>query len=245
MNRHTHIHIHSHTCTNTHTQTHTHTYTHSLSLSVLSLVHTLTLSLSLSLSHTHTQVQAKELDNRPCQCTLRCFDKVPLEQRKKIFDNFWALGVFDVQTAYLLGCVKVLNVRKSYTFTPLSSRRNFSRVFYVKNSRGVSIRVCKTAFLRIHSISNGRLDRALRVTEGGSPLQDQRGRHPPANKTDANVFKHVNDHIESFPHYTSHYSRKDNPNKLYLSPDLSLSKMYSLYKTHCEEQGYDIARVGV
>ena len=142
MNRHTHIHIHSHTCTNTHTQTHTHTYTHSLSLSVLSLVHTLTLSLSLSLSHTHTQVQAKELDNRPCQCTLRCFDKVPLEQRK-IFDNFWALGVFDVQTAYLSGCVKVLNVRKSYTFTPLSSRRNFSRVFYVKNSRGVSIRVCK------------------------------------------------------------------------------------------------------
>ena len=72
-------------------------------------------------------------------------------------------------------------------------------------------------------------------------MQDQRGRHPPAKKTDANVLKHVNDHIESFPHYTSHYSRKDNPNKLYLSPDLSLSKMYSLYKTHCEEQGYNIA----
>ena len=137
--------MHKHTHTNSHTNSHTHTYTNSLSLSLfcLSYTHSHSLSLCLSLSHTHTQVQAKELDNRPCQCTLRCFDKVPLEQRKKIFDNFWALGVFDVQTAYLSGCVKVLNVRKRYTSSPLSSRRNFSRVFYVKNSRGVSIRVCK------------------------------------------------------------------------------------------------------
>ena len=40
--------------------------------------------------------------------------------------------------------------------------------------------------------------------------------------------------MSKFPCYQSHYSRQDNPNRKYLSPDLSISKMYALYK---EEQG--------
>ena len=45
----------------------------------------------------------------------------------------------------------------------------------------------------------------------------------------------VKEHIESFPKYRSHYSRKDNPHRSYLSPTLSTSKMFELYKTKCSE----------
>ena len=43
------------------------------------------------------------------------------------------------------------------------------------------------AFLKIMGVSNGRLDCALRaqILKGGSPHQDQRGRHKPGNKTEA------------------------------------------------------------
>lgn len=97
------------------------------------------------------------------------------------------------------------------------------------------MRVCKKAFLRIHSISNGCLDRALRaqITNDGSPHNDQRGRHPPANKTSDADTDLIKEHIQSFPQYHSHYSRANNPHRKYLSPELTISKMYVLYKEWC------------
>ena len=49
----------------------------------------------------------------------------------------------------------------------------------------------------------------------------------------------VNDHIVSFPTETSHYSRECNPNRKYLSPTLSIGRMYDLYKTKCIQDGKD------
>ena len=46
-----------------HTNTHTHTHTHTHSLS--------------------PQVSAREMRTTPCQCALKCFDKISEEQRKK------------------------------------------------------------------------------------------------------------------------------------------------------------------
>ena len=81
------------------------------------------------------------------------------------------------------------------------------------------------------------LDRALKAVEkhDGSPPQDQRGRHEPKNKTAEEQVEYVKKHISSFPTYSSHYSRADNPNpnRKYLSAQLSLSEMYALYKDEC------------
>ena len=57
---------------------------------------------------------------------------------------------------------------------------------------------------------------------------DMRGRHSPANKTSEDSLVFVKEHTDSFPQYESHYSRDDNPHRKYLSPDLSISKMYIL-----------------
>ncbi len=102
----------------------------------------------------------------------------------------------------------------------------------------VSVRVCKVAFLRIHAVTNGRLTRALKgqADNDGSPHADQRGRHIPANKTSDEDIEFVKEHIRSFPKYRSHYSRKDNPNRYFLSPDLSVAKMFQLYKVECSTQ---------
>ena len=92
----------------------------------------------------------------------------------------------------------------------------------------ISERVCKTAFVSIFGISNGQLNRALQAqaSNGGVPYRDQRGRHEPWNKTSPDKLQLVKDHRESFPAYKSHYSWKDNPHRKFLSPTLSISKMY-------------------
>lgn len=176
------------------------------------------------------------MNERSCGCALKCCDKLSTEKRKAIFKGFWELGNFDVQNAYLTGCIQVKPVQRHYS--PGASRRGNTRLFYVRDGE-YSVRVCKSAFLLIHGVSNGRVSRALQgvVKTGGLPMQDQRGHHEPPNKTTEEDMAFICNHIESFPSYTSHYSRSDNPNRKYLSPDLSLAKMYSLYKVICTKEG--------
>jgi len=42
-------------------------------------------------------------------------------------------------------------------------------------------------------------------------------------------------HIRMFPAEESHYSRTCNPNRRYLSPELTIAKMYDLYKSWCQD----------
>ena len=148
------------------------------------------------------------------------------------------MGDFDIQNAYLLGCVKITKVKRHYSPVQ-TSRRQHSCEYSVRGDDLCSILVCKVAFLRIHGVSNGRLSRVLKAmqSEGGTPQRDQRGRHPPANKTSEEIIAAVKEHIESFPKYKSHYSRSDNPHREYLSPELTIAKMYTLYKESCNEKG--------
>ena len=103
----------------------------------------------------------------------------------------------------------------------------------------MSVTVCKVAFLRICSISNGRLDCVLQAQEKnfGSPCNDQRGQHHPANESSEVDLDLVNKHILSFPQHQSDYSRAGNPHKIYLSLELTITKMYVLYKEEwCSEK---------
>ena len=65
-------------------------------------------------------------------------------------------------------------------------------------------------------------------------LTEEESTGPPANKTAEADISAVNAHISSFPQYKSHYSRKSSPHNMFLSPSLSIQKMYRLYKK-CEK----------
>ena len=56
-------------------------------------------------------------------------------------------------------------------------------------------------------------------------------------KTPPEKLQLVKEHVESFPAYDSHYLHKDNPNQKYLSPLLSISIMYRLFKEFCSDSG--------
>lgn len=68
----------------------------------------------------------------------------------------------------------------------------------------------------------------------GITQKDQRGLGPSPNKISESVIMDVHRHINSFPAYESHYTRRTNQKK-YLPAHLNLSKMYELYRLTTSE----------
>ena len=171
-----------------------------------------------------------------CGCAKKCFSHIPEDRRRALYVGFWNTADFNVQNTYLCGCIKVSQVKRRYTEKAKDSQRGYSREYYVNNGNE-SVKVCKAAFRSIFAVSDGRINRALKAQSeaSGAPHTDRRGHHEPKNKISDQRKGFVREHIESFPKYRSHYSRKDNPNRSYLSPTLSIAKMFELYRIKCSE----------
>ena len=148
------------------------------------------------------------------------------------FKHYWELGNWDLQSSYLNSCLTVEE--------PARKKKEG------KGSKSLSCqyqllgkRVCKQFFLSTLGVSNKRITNVINKknnsTTGISP-RDNRGRRLPGNKLcDAKV-ECAEEHIQSFPKYSSHYSRTQPPNRKYLSSHLNISKMYTLYKEFCQER---------
>jgi len=124
----------------------------------------------------------------------------------------------------------LLKKKRSYVKNGSDSRKEFSRIYYLPLETGITIKVCKDFFKKSFNISDGRITRALvGKLEGTTPPLDRRGRGDAVNKVPIDKISEVREFIKKFPTSTSHYSRNDNMNKNYLSPNLNISIMYNLY----------------
>ena len=93
--------------------------------------------------------------------------------------------------------------------------------------------MCKTFFLKTLDIGKKTVDYALKKQQHGTFQEtDMRGKMPSANKTPEERVNGVCKHIESFPTVESHYTRK-RPKRQYLNGDLSITKMYTMFKDKC------------
>lgn len=60
------------------------------------------------------------------------------------------------------------------------------------------------------------------------------------NKISTDIILKKNGHINRFPRCQSHYSRSDNSNVKYLSPELNISKVYKLYLEKNEPEKFKL-----
>ena len=96
--------------------------------------------------------------------------------------------------------------------------------------------MCKTFFLQTLGISALMVETAFRKqNEAGISVPDQRGRQPSANSL-KDQRKIIKEHINSFPRVPSHYCRKET-GKEFLKSNMTIEKMYSLYKETREQSG--------
>ncbi|KAL4153089.1 hypothetical protein QTP88_000922 [Uroleucon formosanum] len=174
-------------------------------------------------------VHEKQPKIGPCHCSNECHMKITQERQIQIFNDFYNLESLNMQTSYLFTIIKVCDKQRSYTQNPCS-RRQKSRVYVLLDSSGIEVKVCKNFFQNTLLVSAGRIDRVLKNKgQKSTPPSDRRGKGPSANKTSQEKIAEVKDFIEKFPAYESHYALHKSINRKYMSPDLNIIKLYSLY----------------
>ena len=180
-------------------------------------------------------------------CRKKCCEKVTEEDRVALFNGFWELANFDAQNVFLSRPVRQQGVKRRrprakkavHSANPRKKNRlvfdkAYSKAYYV-NVGGCDVAVCKVFFLATFDISSGRLTRAVgkqRASGGVSP-GDRRGRYDHCKqRLPSEAVDRVKSHINSFPAYARSQNRRK-----YLSCDLNLCKMYTLYEEQCKKDG--------
>lgn len=179
----------------------------------------------------------------PCKCRLKCYEKINGEQRKNIFEDFYKLPRAG-QDQYIAETVKETKkgrerLRESTKTKKIKdeSRRTYTRKYYITNTDGQSTEVCQTMYLNTLDITLKKarvIVEKKRASHSNICSKDSRGKHSNHRRIPEDRKDIIRKHIDSFPKYSSHYSR-ERTSKKYLSPDLSIALMYKLYCINCTE----------
>ncbi|CAK1596051.1 unnamed protein product [Parnassius mnemosyne] len=188
-------------------------------------------------------VPAKVFTPVVCSCRFKCSEQVSSENQEAIHVMFYQLTSWDAQTTWLCSAIMTLEPKRR---KQRQNAQNPSRINYVRQFMLLDKRVCKSFFLKVIQISNKRLDYALRNKKSVSGIaeRDKRGQHVPANKLSDEKLNWIKDHINSFPKFVSHYGERRSTRK-YLRPDLSMNKMYELFKAKYTCKTCDILEIAV
>lgn len=114
-----------------------------------------------------------------------------------------------------------------------NSKRKYTLSYYLfdKDQDCSNISVCKKFFLDTLGISEQTVKTAFSKYQTGCVEKDLRGSKTTSRLRNITI-QSVVDHINKFDRVESHYCRKESERE-YLSPNLNLVKMYSLYKEYC------------
>lgn len=164
-------------------------------------------------------------------CSLKCHSTIGEDEREDVFLDYWGCGDGARQRDFICRNVEM----RTPSAKAKEDVKRHRRVYFLPLKQGRQ-RVCQKFFINTLGIGEKLVSYTLLHKSGDFSSPDGRGKHPPGIKTSEEVIKDVRSHIESFPTMESHYCRKDSVKK-YLSPNLNLAKMYSLYCERCVKNG--------
>lgn len=166
-------------------------------------------------------------------CRLKCNERFHNSERKLIFNEYWGLGTRDRRALYLSSLITVVGKKTERVYTKLEDGkcRKFSCKYelVIDGERRPTCKGCfRSTFGETNAFINNIIEQKSTASSGIIPV-DGRGRNSPKNKIPVETLESVRQHIQSFPAYESHYCRQQSSVK-YLSSDLTISKMYELYR---------------
>lgn len=173
----------------------------------------------------------------PEKCKSKQCKMVTDDQRQKIFDAFYGTKSLQLQREFIVRHVATKDIKRKRT-SKENSRRTRTLLYNLPiDNHGRVISVCKTIFLNTLGISEKTVRTALnKRTEEGLVSVDRRGgRFANLKQKDVEIRNAVLAHIQKFPRMESHFCRKSTTRE-FLHPDLTIKKMYHIYKTEHGEQ---------
>lgn len=193
------------------------------------------------------KIVPKRVTGPACKCILKCFTKITDENKSLIINSFNAIGNKEKQDTFLCGLISVNNVQRHRPKVPGTPKikKTVSCSYKIRLSNSEFI-VCKVAFCSLFGIGKSVVERLINHIKSykASP-EDLRGKHTNrSNRISTDITFKINAHINSFPKIQSHYSRSDNSNVKYLSPELNISKMYKLYLEKNEPEKFELIKRG-
>lgn len=165
-------------------------------------------------------------------CRMKCSERILESDRQGCFEKYWVIGDHDNRVQYLSS---LLTINKPKTHRVRKEGQGKSRECAYKYHLifgGKTHLLCRECFRRTLGETTGFIERVAkkkRTSPTGILPEDGRGKAAPSNKNLEGELQIVTNHILSFPSYESHYCHK-RTSKKFLSQDLSISKMYDLYK---------------
>ncbi|KAJ6643401.1 hypothetical protein Bhyg_08362 [Pseudolycoriella hygida] len=139
-----------------------------------------------------------------CLCSRECTSAVPIENRQRLFNQFWNMGSFEGRRALLMTSVRQEEIKQTRYYSIYGTS------------------VCTKALLGTLQINDSRVYTAINKYLNCDTFCDLRGKLSggwnvlPQSKT-----VEVRRHIDSFPKYVSHYTREKTDSK-YLNPHFNL-----------------------
>lgn len=185
------------------------------------------------------KVKERERKEFTCdKCHLKCNSKFSDDEKNEFFCGFWKMGEDDNnqvrQRQYIISHI-VQAEPERFRKHNVSSRKKRTLHYYLEKG-SERVRVCRMFFLSVFSISEKFVRVCLeKKNDVGVVSTDLRGKKSSANKIPDWIEQHARQHILSIPTVESHYCRKSS-NKLYLSSQLNIEKLYSLYIEKCQEE---------
>lgn len=162
------------------------------------------------------------------------------------FNIFNKIANKEKQNTFLCGLINATNIVRRRPVNNSKQPRSLSCTYKIRFD-GIDVKiVCKNAFCSLLGVGKSRVERIISKlkTNIPSPL-DLRGNHVNRpNKYSNYILFQIITHILSFPRRISLYSRNENDNKRFLSPELNVSKMYSLYLEKFETDVFENLKKG-
>lgn len=176
-------------------------------------------------------------------CADGCFDIITLPVVEALFKEFWDIGNYDLQNAYIQKLVKPVEIKRRRRPKNPSAPgpRRTCNLQYTVMFNNTSYNICKFGFLSVFGLTKGRIVTAMKkITSSSIPAGDLRGKHLRANKNAGVQSDRVREHINNLPTVSSHSSRSKSPHKRALDSHLSISRLYIMYlqwmrKNHPDE----------
>lgn len=194
-------------------------------------------------SKTNKRVIPERQLRNPCtdKCKFKCFEKITVEQRKTIFNQYWAMGELQRQREFILQHLSTIKPKYSYKVHNSNRGNNRGFHFTVGQER---IRVCKVFFKATLDISDRAIKTVVQKTIDSCGLlsSDNRGKHKNHKSLDPKIKEGVRKHINSIPRIESHYYCCDADSKReYIDGGRTIADLHKDYSNELKEEGVPYA----
>lgn len=181
------------------------------------------------------QKKAKEFNVQViCTCKRQCCNLIDALTQKDIFDCYKQLDSWSKKVKFLRTIAKREQLNENLNPRVHTKKKKYVSSYYINDANGLPQRVCSMFLEGLLQINRAKLYRAISTVNKNPNAIDGRGKMR-KKKTNPADMLFVENFLGTLPCFESKMNATLSQTK-YLHPNLSIKKVYQLYRNICEFQ---------